>query len=160
MIHLVLNNQVGFTTAPHDGRSSAHATCAGKAIGAPIFHVNADDPEAVVAACQMAADFRHRWHKDVIVDVIGYRRWVSRSALSSPDVLPQGVMIYARSVHGLWAPQSPAWCSAPQQCRSEELRTESLRVGSVQSIYLLEGEITCRAGMGTMSWTIRRLPCR
>ena len=51
MIHLVLNNQVGFTTAPQDGRSSAHATCAGKAIGAPIFHVNADDPAAVVAAC-------------------------------------------------------------------------------------------------------------
>lgn len=74
MIHLVLNNQVGFTTAPRDGRSSAHPTCAGKAIGAPILHVNADDPEAVVAACQIAADFRHRWHKDVIVDVIGYRR--------------------------------------------------------------------------------------
>ena len=90
MIHLVLNNQVGFTTAPHDGRSSAHATCAGKAIGAPIFHVNADDPAAVVAACQMAADFRHRWHKDVIVDVIGYRRWVSRIALPSTDILPAG----------------------------------------------------------------------
>ncbi|CAL5220687.1 g2736 [Coccomyxa viridis] len=74
MLHLVLNNQVGFTTAPRDGRSSAHPTCAGKAIGAPILHVNADDPEAVVTACEIAADFRHRWHKDVIVDVIGYRR--------------------------------------------------------------------------------------
>ena len=75
MLHLVLNNQVGFTTAPRDGRSSAHPTCAGKAIGAPILHVNADDPEAVVTACEIAADFRHRWRKDVIVDVIGYRRY-------------------------------------------------------------------------------------
>ena len=75
MLHLVLNNQVGFTTAPRDGRSSVHATCAGKAIGAPILHVNADDPEAVVTACEIAADFRHRWRKDVIVDVIGYRRY-------------------------------------------------------------------------------------
>ncbi len=74
MLHLVLNNQVGFTTAPRDGRSSTHATCAGKAISAPILHVNADDPEAVVSACEIAADFRHRWRKDVIVDVIGYRR--------------------------------------------------------------------------------------
>lgn len=98
MIHLVLNNQVGFTTAPQDGRSSAHATCAGKAIGAPILHVNADDPAAVVAACQMAADFQHRWHKDVIVDIIGYRRWCQGSLCQALAVLLLGATTFTRSL--------------------------------------------------------------
>ena len=123
MIHLVLNNQVGFTTAPHDGRSSAHATCAGKAIGAPIFHVNADDPAAVVAACQMAADFRHRWHKDVIVDVIGYRRWVSLLALSSTEVLPLGAMMAAQPLP--WPVGDSELCAVLSAPAAQEPRAEN-----------------------------------
>ncbi|KAK9823055.1 hypothetical protein WJX81_005034 [Elliptochloris bilobata] len=73
-LHMVVNNQVGFTTEPADGRSSAHATDLAKAIGAPVLHVNADDPEAVVEACRIAADWRARFHKDVVVDLVGYRR--------------------------------------------------------------------------------------
>ena len=93
-------------------------------IGAPILHVNADDPEAVVAACEMAADFRHRWHKDVIVDVIGYRRWVCKERLQEPDVLPLGVMTSASVCDGLWAvPESASGASAHpavQERRAED----------------------------------------
>lgn len=74
MLHLVVNNQVGFTTAPREGRSSVHATDMAKAIGAPVLHVNADDPEAVVTACQIAADWRKAWRSDIVVDLVGYRR--------------------------------------------------------------------------------------
>lgn len=78
MLHIVVNNQVGFTTAPREGRSSVHATDMAKAVGAPVLHANADDPEAVVAACRIAADWRARWRKDVVVDLVGYRRHASR----------------------------------------------------------------------------------
>ncbi len=74
MLHVVINNQVGFTTAPREGRSSLHATDVAKAVGAPVLHVNADDPEAVVAACEVGADWRARWHRDIVVDLVGYRR--------------------------------------------------------------------------------------
>lgn len=74
MLHVVVNNQVGFTTAPREGRSSVHATDVAKAVGAPVLHANADDPEAVVAACQIAADWRQHWRKDIVVDIVGYRR--------------------------------------------------------------------------------------
>ncbi len=78
MLHIVVNNQVGFTTAPREGRSSVRATDMAKAVGAPVLHANADDPEAVVAACRIAADWRARWRKDVVVDLVGYRRQAPR----------------------------------------------------------------------------------
>ena len=75
MLHLVVNNQLGFTTVPGDARSSPHACDVAKTVGAPIFHANADDPEAVVAACELAAAWRARWRRDAVVDLVGYRRW-------------------------------------------------------------------------------------
>ena len=75
MLHLVVNNQLGFTTVPADSRSSPHAADVAKIVGAPIFHANADDPEAVMAACELAADWRARWRRDAVVDLVGYRRW-------------------------------------------------------------------------------------
>ena len=71
---MVVNNQTGFTTSPGDGRSSAHPTDMAKAVGAAVWHVNADDPEAVVAACGMAAEWRALFHRDAVVDLVGYRR--------------------------------------------------------------------------------------
>ena len=73
-VHLVINNQLGFTTAPHQGRSSEYATDVAKAVQAPIFHVNGDDPEACVRVMRMAFAFRQRFGKDVVVDMICYRR--------------------------------------------------------------------------------------
>lgn len=73
-VHVVVNNQVGFTTLPQDGRSSVYSTDVGKTIQAPIFHVNGDDPEAVVRVAELAFRYREEFHRDVIVDLVCYRR--------------------------------------------------------------------------------------
>ena len=73
-IHLVINNQVGFTTNPNEARSSVYASDIAKMIQAPIIHVNGDDPEAVLRAAQIAMDYREAFHKDIVVDMICYRR--------------------------------------------------------------------------------------
>ncbi len=73
-IHVVVNNQVGFTTVPQDARTSVYATDVAKTIQAPIFHVNGDDPEAVVRVSQLAFAYRQRWHRDVVIDLVCYRR--------------------------------------------------------------------------------------
>lgn len=73
-IHLVVNNQVGFTTAPSESRSSVYCTDVGKTIQAPIFHVNGDDPESVARISRFAFEFRQEFNKDVIIDLVAYRR--------------------------------------------------------------------------------------
>eukprot|EP00873_Tetraselmis_striata_P040829 jgi/Tetstr1/461093/TSEL_006236.t1 len=73
-IHLVVNNQIGFTTAPADGRSTMYCTDMAKGLGIPVLHANADDPEAVVRACKLAADWRARYQEDIVVSCTGYRR--------------------------------------------------------------------------------------
>ncbi|MFO7758936.1 MAG: 2-oxoglutarate dehydrogenase E1 component, partial [Roseovarius sp.] len=74
-MHLVVNNQIGFTTAPHFSRSSPYPTDIALMVEAPIFHVNGDDPEAVVHAAKVATEYRQKFHKDVVIDVICYRRF-------------------------------------------------------------------------------------
>jgi len=73
-IHLVCNNQVGFTTDPRHSRASPYCTDVGRVVNAPIFHVNADDPDAVVFVSKVAAEFRQTFHTDVVIDLIGYRK--------------------------------------------------------------------------------------
>ena len=74
-VHVVVNNQIGFTTVPEDGRSSRYCTDQGKAIDAPIFHVNGEDPEAVAAVATFAMEYRQRFHRDVFIDLQCYRRY-------------------------------------------------------------------------------------
>ncbi len=74
-IHLIVNNQIGFTTAPSFSRSSPYPTDIALMVEAPIFHVNGDDPEAVVHAAKVATEFRQKFHKDVVIDIICYRRF-------------------------------------------------------------------------------------
>src|SRR6185295_17233713 len=73
-IHIVTNNQLGFTTPPEEGRSSTYSTDIAKMIQVPIFHINSDDVEAAYNVLQIALDYRRHFQKDVVLDVIGFRR--------------------------------------------------------------------------------------
>jgi 2-oxoglutarate decarboxylase len=74
-IHVVVNNQIGFTTLPEDARSSTYATDIAKMVHAPAFHVNGDDPEAVAYVAGLALEYRQKFRRDVVIDLVCYRRW-------------------------------------------------------------------------------------
>jgi 2-oxoglutarate dehydrogenase E1 component len=74
-VHIIVNNQIGFTTEPSEGRSTLYASDLAKGFEIPIVHVNADDPEACLAAARLACAYRDRFHKDFLIDLVGYRRW-------------------------------------------------------------------------------------
>ncbi|MEP0765310.1 MAG: 2-oxoglutarate dehydrogenase E1 component [Fimbriimonadia bacterium] len=74
VLHIIVNNQIGFTTGPEQGRSSYYATDVAKMLQSPIFHVNGEDPEAVAQVVRLAMDFRREFRRDVVIDMYGYRR--------------------------------------------------------------------------------------
>ncbi len=73
-IHIIINNQIGFTTSPESGRSSIYSTDVARMTQSPIFHINGDDPEAAYRTMRIALDYRQTFHKDVVLDVVGFRR--------------------------------------------------------------------------------------
>ena len=75
VLHVVINNQIGFTTSPKEARSTRYATDVAKMLQVPIFHVNGDDPEAVAQVVGLAMDFRRTFKRDAVIDMYGYRRW-------------------------------------------------------------------------------------
>jgi len=84
-VHIVVNNQIGFTVNPHDARSTTYCTDIAKVVHAPILHVNGDDPEACCLAVEIAAEYRHTFHEDIVIDLICYRRHGHNEA-DSPEV--------------------------------------------------------------------------
>lgn len=83
-IHVVVNNQIGFTTTPHKSRSGVYCSDIAKAIDAPIFHVNADSMDDVAKAFQIAAEYRQKFKNDVVIDLIGYRKF-GHNELDAPQ---------------------------------------------------------------------------
>src|SRR5262249_54923598 len=73
-IHIIINNQIGFTTSPESGRSSIYSTDVARMTQAPIFHINGDDPEAAFRTMRIALKYRQKYKKDVVLDVVGFRR--------------------------------------------------------------------------------------
>ena len=89
-VHVIINNQIGFTTDPHISWSSLHPTGAATAIGAPVFHVNGDDVDNVVRVFGLAAAYRQKFHDDCVVDVVCYRR-EGHNELDDPTITQPSV---------------------------------------------------------------------
>ncbi len=139
-IHIIQDNQIGFTTEPQEGRSTPYAADMAKGFNVPIIHVNADAPEACVAAVRLAMGYRERWGRDVVIDLIGYRRFghneTDEPAYTQPLMAskikdhPPVSQIYAESLvkEGIVGPEDVEARREARQTRlkqgHEELRTK------------------------------------
>lgn len=136
-VHVVINNQLGFTTNPEEGRSSVYATGMARMLDVPIFHVNGEDPEAVVQVVKLAVAFRHRFHKDAVIDMYCYRKYGHNEG-DEPDYTqpamyarikrrPSVRQVYARRLleSGIIQPREAEEIRARRRARLEEELTRS-----------------------------------
>jgi 2-oxoglutarate dehydrogenase E1 component len=153
-VHVIINNQVGFTTSDvHDARSTMYCSDVAKVLEAPIFHVNADDVEAVVLVSRLALEYRMRFHKDVVIDLVCYRRLGHNEAdePSATQPLMYGVIRQHPSVRRLYADQLIA--EGLLTDRDVAAMVEQYRTG------LDEGRPAARASLGmignryTVDWS-------
>ncbi|MEJ1961148.1 MAG: 2-oxoglutarate dehydrogenase E1 component [Gammaproteobacteria bacterium] len=153
-VHVIVNNQVGFTISnPHDARSTMYCSDVAKMLEAPIFHVNADDPEAVVFVTRLALEYRMRFHKDVVIDLVCYRRHGHNEADEPAATQPVMYSVIRKhpTVRQLYAEKLAAEGAIPESDASAMV--ESYRQG------LDEGRPQARASLGmignkfTVDWS-------
>jgi len=137
-IHVVANNLIGFTTEPREYSSTRYATDVARRLPVPIFHVNAEDPDAVVRVARLAAEFRHRFCNDVVVDLIGYRRH-GHSEVDDPTITQPRLYAALEKVPPLWRsyaervqPEQP-WLDGLVGQVQAELDDAHRRAGAMQS---------------------------
>jgi 2-oxoglutarate dehydrogenase E1 component len=150
-IHVVVNNQIGFTTSPRDSRSTVYATDVALMLDIPVFHVNGEDLEAVAQAVLLAADFRQRWHRDVVIDVWTYRKYghnegdeptftqpLMYRAIAAKTPFPRA---YASELQreGAVAEEQVAGMTRAFQARLEEAYQASAAVAAIPSPAVAEG---------------------
>jgi 2-oxoglutarate decarboxylase len=134
-IHLIANNQLGFTVEPRDGRSTDYASDLAKGFDVPIVHVNADDPDACLSAVRLAHAYRERFHADVVVDVVGYRRYGHNEADEPAYTQP---LMYERignhpSVRQIYARRLAAETGIDEARAEEELAAAEGRLAEIQA---------------------------
>lgn len=95
-LHIIANNNIGFTTETYDSRSTTYASDLAKGFEIPIIHVNADDPEACIAAIHLAVEYRNKFHKDFLIDLVGYRRY-GHNETDDPSVTQPGLYKFIRN---------------------------------------------------------------
>jgi 2-oxoglutarate dehydrogenase E1 component len=137
-LHILANNLIGFTTEPREYTSTRYATDVAKRLPAPIYHVNAEDPEAVVRAARMAAEFRHRFGTDVVVDLVGYRRH-GHSEVDDPTITQPRLYAALEKVPPLWKSYAErvqpdaAWLDGLVQSVQAELDDAHRRAGAMET---------------------------
>ena len=171
-IHVVVNNQIGFTTSPKDSRSTTYATDVALMLDIPVLHVNGEDLEAVAQAVLLAADFRQRWHRDVVIDVWGYRKYghnegdeptftqpVMYRAIAAKTPFPRA---YASELQreGAATEEQVAGMTRAYQARLEEAYLASAAVAAVPSPAAVEGVWSNYRGgpLGSADDTVTAMP--
>jgi 2-oxoglutarate dehydrogenase E1 component/2-oxoglutarate decarboxylase len=148
--HVVINNQVGFTTAPEQSRSSTYSTDVARTVQAPIFHVNGDDPEACVRVAQLALDFLQTFKKDVVIDLVCYRRRGHNEGddPSMTQPLMYDVIDGKRSVRKVYTEQLVGRGDITLQEAEEALKNYQ---SQLERVFAETREVTSQAGAGEPS---------